>query len=115
FRGKKTVVLLFTSYSCDACEDYENRVKKLVRDFAGKEVQFLGVRSSADDDGPGMRKYARDKGFAFPFLDDPRNVLADYFEVQATPTFYVIDQKGVLRYRGAYDEALQEARATKTY
>jgi len=115
FRDKKTVVLIFTSYTCDACGDYENRTKKLVKDFAGKDVAFLGMRSSADDDAPGMRKYAEAKGFAFPFLDDPRNAVADYFGVLVTPTFYVIDPKGVLRYRGAYDEALQEARAQKTF
>jgi peroxiredoxin len=115
FRGKKTVVLIFTSYSCDACKDYENRMKKLVADFADRDVAFLGIRSSADDDGPGMRKYAEAKGFKFPFLDDPKNVLADELDVKVTPTFYVIDKKGVLRYRGAYDEALKESRAQKTY
>src|SRR6185295_3717154 len=107
FRDKKAVVLIFTSYTCDACEDYEGRIKKLVKDFEGKEVVFLGVRSSAEDDGPGMRKYAQAKGFTFPFLDDPKNLLADHLDVVVTPTFYVIDRKGVLRYRGAYDEALR--------
>jgi peroxiredoxin len=115
FRDKKSVVLIFTSYTCDACEDYENRIKKLVKDFDGKDVAFLGVRSSAEDDAAGMRKHAQAKGFQFPFLDDPGNVLADNLGVLVTPTFYVIDRKGVLRYRGAYDEALKEARAVKTY
>jgi peroxiredoxin len=115
FRDKKAVVLIFTSYTCDACEDYENRIKKLAKDFDGKDVAFFGVRSSAEDDGAGMRKYAQAKGFLFPFLDDPGNLLADHLEVLVTPTFYVIDRKGVLRYRGAYDEALKESRAQKTY
>ena len=114
FRGK-TVVVIFTSYTCDACADYENRTKKLIQDYAGKGVVFLGVRSSADDTAEGMRKYALEHGFTIPILDDPGNKLADAFGVIVTPTFYVIDPKGVLRYRGAYDENLREARAKKTY
>jgi len=115
FRGKKTVVLVFTSYTCDACEDYESRIKKLMKDFADKDVVFLGIRSSAEDDAAGMRKYAESRGFKIPILDDPRNILADYLAVIVTPSFYVIDPKGILRYRGAYDENIREARAQKTY
>ncbi|HLY76158.1 MAG TPA: redoxin domain-containing protein [Planctomycetota bacterium] len=115
YRDKKAVVLIFTSYTCDACADYENRMLKLIRDFAGRDVVFLGVRSSADDDAAGMRKYAEAKGFKIPFLEDTRNVLAAALDVLVTPTFYVIDKRGILRYRGAYDESLKEARAQKTY
>ncbi len=115
FKDNKAVVLIFTSYNCDACTDYENRTRKLVADFAGQDVAFLGVRSSAEDDAAGMRKYALAQGYKFPVLDDPRNVLADYFDMKVTPTFYVIDKKGVLRYRGAYDESLKESKAQKTY
>ena len=115
YKGKKAVVLIFTSYTCDACADYENRMQKLIQDFAGREVAFLGVRSSADDDAAGMRKYAESKGFKIPFLEDTNNALAATLDVLVTPTFYVIDKQGVLRYRGAYDESLKEARAQKTY
>lgn len=114
YKDKKPVVLFFTSYNCDACTDYENRTLKLVKEF-GDKVAFLGVRSSAEDDAAGMRKYAESKGFAFPFLEDAKNVMADYFEVLVTPSFYVIDPKGVLRYRGALDESLRESRAQKTW
>ncbi len=115
YKDKKAVVLIFTSYTCDACADYENRMLKLIKDFGGQDVVFLGVRSSADDDAAGMRKYAESKGFKIPFLEDTKNVLAAALDVLVTPTFYVIDKQGVLRYRGAYDESLKEARAQKTY
>ena len=42
-------------------------------------------------------------------------IRAAALDVLVTPTFYVIDKQGVLRYRGAYDESLKEARAQKTY
>jgi len=115
YKDKRTVVLIFTSYNCDACGDYENRTLKIIKDFEGKDVVFLGVRSSAEDDAAGMKKYATEKGFKIPFLEDAKNVLADYLDVAVTPTFAVIDPKGVLRYRGALDDSLRESRAQKPY
>lgn len=115
YKDKKVVVLIFTSYTCDACLDYENRMLKLVKDFEGRDVAFLAVRSSAEDNAADMRKYAQSKGFKIPFLEDTNNVLAAYLDVLVTPTFYVIDKQGVLRYRGAYDESLKESRAKKTF
>jgi peroxiredoxin len=115
FKGKKTVVLVFTSHTCDACIVYEGRIHKLMADFKDKGVAFLGVRSSAEDTAAGMRKYAEEKKFAIPFLDDPGNKMANHFRVAITPAFCVIDSKGLLRYRGGYDESIREERATKTY
>jgi peroxiredoxin len=115
YKDKKAVVLIFTSYNCDACADYEGRMLKLIKDFAGQDVVFLGVRSSAEDNSADMRKYYESKGFKIPFLEDTKNVLAAALDVLVTPTFYVIDKQGVLRYRGAYDESLKESRAQKTF
>jgi peroxiredoxin len=115
FKGKKTTALIFTSYNCDACLDYEKRILKLLADFKGKDVVFLGVRSSAEDTPEGMRKYAEEKKFGIPVLDDPENAMANHFRVIITPTFCVIDAKGTLRYRGAYDENIRPERALKKY
>ena len=115
YKDKKAVVLIFTSYTCDACLDYEKRILKLIQDFQGRDVAFLAVRSSAEDNAADMRKYAESKGFKIPFLEDTKNVLAAALDVLVTPTFYVIDKQGVLRYRGAYDESLKESRAKKTF
>jgi peroxiredoxin len=115
FKDKKAVVLIFTSFNCDACLLHEDRIRRIVKDFAGKPVAFLAVRSSAEDSVAGMRKYAGEKKFGIPFLDDPRSGLAETFNVVVTPTFFVIDSKGVLRYRGAFDDGLQEADAKKAY
>jgi peroxiredoxin len=108
WRDKKAVVLVFTSYSCDACLVYEARIRALIKDFGGKDVVFLAVRSSAEDTAEGMRTYAKQAAFDIPFLDDVGNKVADRYGVRVTPSFRLIDKKGVLRYRGALDDSLQE-------
>jgi len=115
FKGKKAVVLFFTSYSCDACVEYEGRKEKLMKAFEGKDVAFVAVRSSADDTADGMKKYAKEKGWTFPVLDDPGSKAAAYFGVIVTPTFYLIDREGKLRYRGGLDDSLREEAVKRVY
>ena len=115
FRGKKAVVLVFTSAACDACTEYEERRSRIVKDFAGRDVQFLAVRSSAEDTAESMRAYAEKHGYAFPVLDDAGSRMARYFRVIVTPTFVVIDREAVMRFRGPLDDALVAERATKAY
>jgi peroxiredoxin len=115
FKGKKHLVVFFTSYTCDACLDYEGRKSAVMKDFAGKDVAFVAVRSSADDTADGMRKYATEKGYTIPVLDDPGSKLAAYFGVIVTPTFYLIDKDGKLRYRGGLDDSLREELVKRVY
>ena len=115
FRGKKSVVLFFISYNCDASLDYEARKDRLLKDFAGKDVAFLAVRSSAEDTAAGMRAWAKGKGYAVPVLDDPGSKLAAYFNVGVTPTFCLIDREGRLRYRGALDDNLFADQVQRVY
>lgn len=107
FREKKAVVLVFTSYACDACVEYEARVKAVIQAYGGKDVAFLAVRSSAEDTADGTRAYAKKAGFDVPFLDDVDNRIADRYGVRVTPSFRLIDKAGTLRYRGALDDSLE--------
>jgi peroxiredoxin len=115
YRGKKNVVLVFVSYNCDVTWRYETRIGKLLKEYGKKDVAFLGVRSSARDELDQMRKYAEAKNLAFPVLYDAKNEMADFFGVQVTPTFVVIDKQGVMRYRGSYDDNPEEAKVAKQF
>lgn len=108
FKGKKNVVLFFMSEKCSVTWRYEKRVGQMLKDYAKKDVVFLGVRSSANDTPESIRKFAEAKNFAMPVLDDVANKMADYYMVQVTPTFVVIDKKGVMRYFGSFDDTPDE-------
>ena len=41
--------------------------------------------------------------------------LSSFFKITNTPTFAVIDKKGVLRYRGSFDDSPEESDVTKHY
>jgi peroxiredoxin len=111
----KPVVIVFISYNCDTTWRYEKRIGQLMKDYGSKGVQFLAVRSSARDTVDQTKRYCEAKNFTMPLLYDEKNALADYYQVQVTPTFQVIDAKGVLRYSGSCDDNREENLAKKTY
>jgi cytochrome oxidase Cu insertion factor (SCO1/SenC/PrrC family) len=114
FKGK-TVVLSFISYHCDTTWRYEKRMGKLIGDYGRKGVVFLNVNSNANDTPEGIKKYVEARNLTIPLLKDTGNRVADYFNTQVTPTFYVLDKEGVLRYRGSYDDNREENSAKKQY
>ena len=75
----------------------------------------LNVNSNANDTPEGIKKYVEARNLTAPLLKDTGNRVADYFDTRVTPTFYVIDKEGVLRYRGSYDDNREEDSAKKQY
>lgn len=114
FKGK-TMVLVFISYHCDTTWRYERRMGKMMQDYGPKGVVFLAVRSTSTDTADGIKKYCETKNLTMPLLYDAKDTLADYMDAQVTPTFYVIDGGGILRYHGSFDDNREEAEAKKQY
>ena len=108
FKDKKPVVLFFLSEKCSVTWRYEKRVGELVGKYGGKDVQFFGVRCSANDTEESIVKFAESKNFGMPVLNDAKGEVARFFKVRSTPTFVVIDKKGTMRYFGSFDDEPQE-------
>ena len=112
--GKPTL-LVFISYNCSTSWRYEKRVGKVMQEFGPKGLRVMFVRSSANDTVEQTKKYAEARNFTGPLLYDEKNALADYFGVRVTPTFVLLDGKGVLRYSGSFDDHPDETAAKKTF
>ncbi len=115
YRGRKNVVLFFMSEKCGTTWKYEKRVGAMLKQAPKQDVVWLGVKSSALDTPESIRKYAEFRHFDMPVLDDARNRMANYFKTRVTPTFIVIDKKGVMRYIGSFDDNPAEETANKHY
>jgi peroxiredoxin len=115
FKGKKTVLLYFMSEHCSVTRLYDARMGKLLKNIKSKDVVVLGVRCSANDTPEGLKKWVEAKNFSIPLLNDEKGALSSYFGIVRTPTFAVIDKKGVLRYYGSFDDAPDEPDVKKKY
>ena len=104
----------FMSERCGTTWKYEKRLGKLMKQY-NKDVAFLGVRCSANDTAESIRKFAETRNFDMPILNDEKGELSKFFKITNTPTFTLIDKKGVLRYRGSFDDDPEEDSVKKTY
>ncbi len=107
FRNKKNVVLVWMSYTCPVTRQYEERLGKLAQAYggAGSDTAFVAVHANSPETNARIRRYAQDKNFAGPVLDDKAKVpgMTEYFGVRATPTVVIVDKQGVLRFKGRID------------
>ena len=101
---KQPMVLVFVANRCGVTWLYANKIAALQERYAGK-INILGVHSNAEETNAELTAALQKHKLRFSVLDDkPSQQLAAYFGATVTPYFVVIDAKGVLRYRGAFDK-----------
>jgi peroxiredoxin len=101
YRGK-VVVLDFGSHrSCGVCRQMYPHLRNIVEDYKGRPVALLGI--SVDDDVKELRVLAEKGETTWAIWWDGENAegpIAAQWVVHAMPTFYVLDQRGVIRNKG---------------
>jgi thiol-disulfide isomerase/thioredoxin len=106
----KVSVVVFTCNQCPYAKAFENRLVSLGREYAKRGVNFYAVDSNDDDAYPvekisEMRDRAVSKNYSFPYLKDGDSAVARSYGARVTPHVFVVDGKGVVRYRGYIDDS----------
>lgn len=101
---KKAYVLVFTNTSCPLVRRYLPVLQTMARDYASKDVQFIGVNCAEDDSIISMATQARQHDVEFPFVKDFGAAAAKRLGIRRTPEVVIIDADKVLRYRGRIDD-----------
>ncbi|MCH8828051.1 MAG: redoxin domain-containing protein [Planctomycetes bacterium] len=109
-RGK-IVVLVWYSPACLTCPSYNKRLQEFAAKYRkpkdGKQtVVLLAVCSNSGDTPAGLKSYSKSMKLNFPMLRDGDSRIANYFSIEKTCTFVILDGKGVMRYRGGFDDNL---------
>lgn len=103
-QGRKAVVLMFIATQCPVSNAYNERMAALAREYAARDVAFVGINSNRQESVEEIAGHAARHGFGFPVLKDVGNVQADRFGALVTPEVYVYDPGWVLRYHGRIDD-----------
>jgi len=116
----KTVVLVFWSARGPVSNEYSPRIVRLANSYATDDrVAVLAIDSTVADMNPcvldELRVFKSVIGQSFPMLMDPGGKVAEQYEVQVTPTVLLIDNRGQIRYRGAFDDNQNETVVRKSY
>lgn len=105
YRGQN-VVLTFIAARCPISRAYRERINTLNLDYGQRpDVAMIAINSNANETVGEIKAEALASGLLFPILRDSNGRVADLLGAERTPTVYVIDQNGLLRYRGRIDSA----------
>jgi peroxiredoxin len=70
----------------------------------GMQVILLTIASNANETIRMLKNASQSRGIPVVLIDTGHRV-ADLYQAQVTPEVFVIDRQGILRYRGALDDA----------
>lgn len=101
-RGK---IVIVNFWSCE-CPHSERTDKAIMAMFVqwSDEVKMLSIASNRSEHAEALKTAAEARHLPTVLLDANCQV-ADLFEAQTTPHVFVVDREGILRYRGAVDDA----------
>jgi thiol-disulfide isomerase/thioredoxin len=106
YRGKVVVVDFWASW-CGPCMAMVPHEKELVKRMDGKPFVLLGV--NLDRSRSALEKSQKEHDITWHSIYDEDGKIASKFNVQYIPTIYVLDARGVIRYKGVRGEALDRA------
>jgi len=118
------LVVMFLCNHCPTSQLYEGRMKKLVEDYRGKGVGFVGINpndpkaitlselgyTDVSDSLEEMKIRAAYRHFNFPYLyDGETQQVSQAYGAQATPHIFIFDKDRKLQYEGRIDNAQRES------
>jgi peroxiredoxin len=114
-QGSKLVIVDFWSTKCPVSRGYEDRLKAIAQDYAGKGVKVVAVMSNQTEGVEDVKNYLEKTPLPYTVVIDPRSEIADRFGAQTTPHVFVVDPSGTIRYTGAIDNGSKEAADLKPH
>ena len=101
FRGQ-VVLLNFWSAECPHAARVDGELLNDLRRW-GSRVAMISSASNVNEPTELISRVANERNLPL-VLHDTQGKVADLYAAQTTPHLFLIDQSGILRYQGAYDD-----------
>lgn len=107
--GMPATVVVFTCNHCPYALAWHERIIEVARAYEPRGVRMLAINSNDAERYPrdslqAMRERVQAEDFdGVPYLHDEAQDVARAYDAKTTPDVFVLDSRGVLRYRGAPD------------
>jgi peroxiredoxin len=99
----KLLVFVFWSFKCPTALACDDRLAALQTKYGNRGVVVLAVASNSNESQAEIQRNAANLNLSFPILLDSDGTFADRLGATITPSVYILDGGGALRYRGALD------------
>ncbi len=97
-------VIAMSSATCPISQKLEPTLAKLERDYAKRGVKFVFVNPMSAESAGEITQLVRRLNLEGPYIHDPKGLWAKALGAKTTTEVFLLDNKGVLLYRGAIDD-----------
>lgn len=119
YKDRDIVVVIFTCATCPTAVDYEDRINDLAKKQGGAggkvAVVAICVNKVKGDLLPDLTERAKQREFAFDYLHDETQKIAQDYGAVFTPEFYVLNKERKVVYMGAMDDVSDAAKVQKRF
>ncbi|MGE5767244.1 MAG: thioredoxin family protein [Bacteroidota bacterium] len=108
--GPKGTLIVFMCNHCPYVRAIAGRLAAEARELQALGIGVAGINANdasayPEDSYENMKAFAREHGFAFPYLVDPTQGTARAYGAVCTPDFFGFNKDLALQYRGRLDES----------
>ncbi|MEM7485252.1 MAG: thioredoxin family protein [Bacteroidota bacterium] len=108
-KSNTATVIAFICNHCPFVHHINEKLVEVANEYQAKGINFIAISSNDAEyypqDGPEMMKrVAQNEGYSFPYLYDETQKVANAYQAECTPDFFVFDADLKLAYRGRFDE-----------
>ncbi|HJY62691.1 MAG TPA: thioredoxin family protein [Ignavibacteria bacterium] len=109
FKDKKLLCIIFMCNHCPYVVAVQQRINQIAKDYSGKSFALIGINSNnpetyPEDSFENMKIRAKEENYAFPYLYDETQCIAEVYDAVCTPDIYLYDENRILKYRGRIDD-----------
>lgn len=99
---RRGTLIVFMSSRSSAVQTTIEPLLKIHERYRRKEVLFVGLCANDAESAEELKAFCQRNDVNFPAYRDPGGAIAKRFGARFTPEAFLIDDKGVLRYRGGF-------------
>jgi peroxiredoxin len=117
YKSAKVIVIAFTCNHCPVAQMYEDRFIRFAKAQKKRGVIFIAINSSLlpPDNLDKMRERAAQKGFDYPYLQDPTQEIGKAYGATVTPQLFVLDRERNIAYMGLFDDDMEPEKVQRSY
>ena len=99
----RIVIINFWSAECPWSKKIDKKLTEFLSTTDG-EISLLSIASNVNEPRDMLMSCAEERGLQI-VLQDEDHAVADLYDAVTTPHFFLIDSDGILKYKGAFDDA----------